>query len=100
GMNDYVVESGDTAFAQAKWESGWKAYQFLRSTYDAQGLPQNFGFGHGCGQGGPLLPVKTELYQSGLGAEALRALNNLARIAGKETESKELQGAFERQRTL
>jgi glycogen debranching enzyme len=100
GMNDYVVESGDTAFAQAKWESVWKAYQFLRSTYDAQGLPQNFGFGHGWVEGGPLLPVKSEFYQSGLGAEALRALNNLARFAGKETESKELQGAFERQRTL
>jgi glycogen debranching enzyme len=99
-MNDYVVESGDTAFAQAKWESLWKAYQFLRSTYDAQGLPQNFGFGHGWVEGGPLLPVKTELYQSGLGAEALRALNNLARLAGRESENKELQGAFERQKTL
>jgi glycogen debranching enzyme len=99
-MNDYIVESGDTAFAQAKWDSVWKAYQFLRSTYDAQGLPQNFGFGHGWVEGGPLLPVKTELYQSGLGAEALRALNNLAHLTGKETESKELQAAFERQRTL
>ena len=99
-MNDYVVESGETAFAQVKWGSLWKAYQFLRSTYDTQGLPQNFGFGHGWVEGGPLLPVKTELYQSGLGAEALRALNNLARLVGKETESKELQGAFERQQTL
>jgi glycogen debranching enzyme len=99
-MNDYIVESGDTAFAKLKWDSVWKAYQFLRSTYDAQGLPQNFGFGHGWVEGGPLLPVKTELYQSGLGAEALRALNNLARLAGKETESKELQAAFERQQKL
>ena len=99
-MHDYVLESGDTAFAQAKWDSIWKAYQFLRSTYDRQGLPQNFGFGHGWVEGGPLLPVKTELYQSGLGAEALRALNNLARLAGKETESKQLQGAFEGQQTL
>ena len=99
-MNDYIVASGDTALAKLKWDSVWKAYQFLRSTYDAQGLPQNFGFGHGWVEGGPLLPVKTELYQSGLGAEALRALNNLARLAGKETESKELQGAFERQQTL
>src|SRR6202162_1867060 len=99
-MNDYIVASGDTALAKLKWDSVWKAYQFLRSTYDAQGLPQNFGFGHGWVEGGPLLPVKTELYQSGLCAEALRALNNLARLAGKETESKELQGAFERQRIL
>ena len=72
-MNDYVVASGDVAFAQQKWDSLWKAYQFLLSTYDAQGLPQNFGIGHGWVEGGPLLPVHTELYQSALGAEALRA---------------------------
>jgi glycogen debranching enzyme len=99
-MNDYIVASGDTALAKLKWDSIWKAYQFLRSTYDMQGLPQNFGFGHGWIEGGPLLPVKTELYQSSLGAEALRALNNLAMLAGKETESKEFRGAFERQQTL
>jgi glycogen debranching enzyme len=99
-MNDYVVQSGDLAFAQSKWDSAWKAYQFLRSTYDTQGLPQNFGFGHGWIEGGPLLPVKTELYQSGLGAEALRALSNLARLAGKENESQELASAFEKQKAL
>ena len=44
----------------------WKAYQFLHSTYDAQGLPQNFGIGHGWVEGGPLLPVKGEIYQSGV----------------------------------
>lgn len=99
-MNDYIMASGDTSFAKIKWDSVWKAYQFLRSTYDSQGLPQNFGFGHGWVEGGPLLPVKTELYQSGLGAEALRALNNIAHLAGKETESKELQTAFDSQRTL
>jgi glycogen debranching enzyme len=99
-MNDYVVESGDAAFAQEKWDSIRKAYQFLRSTYDAQGFPQNFGFGHGWVEGGPLLPVKTELYQSGLGAEALRALANLARLTGKDDVSKELANAFEKQKAL
>ncbi len=38
------------------------------------GLPQNFGFGHGWVEGGPLLPIKTEFYQSSLGAEAISAL--------------------------
>ena len=99
-MNDYVTKTGDTAFAQSKWDSVWKAYQFMRSTYDAQGLPQNFGFGHGWIEGGPLLPVKTELYQSGLGAEALRALASLAHAAGKEIESKDLAVAFETQKAL
>ncbi len=84
GMNDYVTSSGDVAFARDKWDSLWKAYQFLHSTYDAQGVPQNFGIGHGWVEGGPLLPVKGEIYQSGVGAAALRALSNLARLLGKE----------------
>src|SRR5450432_4418385 len=99
-MNDYVAQSGDVAFAKEKWDSVWKAYQFLRSTYDAQGFPQNFGIGHGWVEGGPLLPVKTELYQSGLGAEALRALAKLAQLAGKDDVSKQLIGEFGKQRPL
>jgi len=99
-MNDYVVESGDTAFAKEKWESLWKAYEFLRSTYDERGFPKNLGIGHGWVEGGPLLPVKTELYQAGLGIEALRALSNLARLVGKEDVSKELAKNFEQQKPL
>ena len=99
-MNDYVVASGDVAFAQQKWDSLWKAYQFLLSTYDSQGLPQNFGIGHGWVEGGPLLPVHTELYQSALGAEALRALSSLAHLAGKEDVSKKLGEDFSRQQAL
>jgi glycogen debranching enzyme len=98
--NDYVTESGDTAFVREKWDSLWKAYQFLRSTYDSQGLPQNFGFGHGWVEGGPLLPVKTELYQSGLGAQALSALSSLAHFAGKEGVGKQLADDFTRQKQL
>jgi len=99
-VNDYVVESGDTGFAKEKWESLRKAYEFLKSTYDARGLPQNLGVGHGWVEGGPLLPVKTEYYQSGLGAEALRALANLARVTGQEELSKGLEKDFEKQRSL
>src|SRR5713101_1883395 len=99
-VNDYVVESGDAAFAKEKWQSLQKAYAFLKSTYDERGLPQNFGFGHGWVEGGPLLPVKTEFYQSGLGAEALRALSNLARVTGQEEISKTLEKDFEKQRSL
>jgi len=39
-MNDYVAESGDVTFAKQKWDRVWKAYQFLLSTYDAQGFPK------------------------------------------------------------
>ena len=99
-VNDYVAESGDGAFAKEKWDSLRKAYDFLKSTYDARGLPQNLGVGHGWVEGGPLLPVKTEYYQGGLGAEALRALSNLARVTGQEELSKTLEKDFEKQRSL
>ena len=98
--NDYVSRSGDLDFARQKWDSLWKAYQFMRSTYDAQNFPQNFGFGHGWVEGGPLLPVKTEFYQSGLGLEALRALANLAKLTGKDDVGKDLQAAFDRQKPV
>ena len=99
-VNDYVVESGDTAFAKEKWESLWKAYEFLRSTYDERSFPKNLGVGHGWVEGGPLLPIKTELYQTGLGIEALRALSNLAHLTGKEDTSRELAKNFEQQKPL
>jgi glycogen debranching enzyme len=99
-IDDYVRESGDVGFAQEKWDSLWKAYEFLKSTYGAQGLPQNLGFGHGWVEGGPLLPVETELYQSGLGAEALRALSNLAHLTGKDDLSQKLAQEFARQKQL
>src|SRR2546422_549627 len=99
-MNDYVEGSGDAAFAKEKWESLRKAYEFLKSTYDVRGLPQNVGVGHGWVEGGPLLPVKTEYYQSGLGAESLRALANLARVPGRKELSEAMGKDFEKQRSL
>jgi len=98
--NDYVTASGDTAFAKEKWDTLWKAYQFLKSTYDAKGLPQNFGVGHGWVEGGPLLPVKTEFYQSALGAEALHALSRLAQAAGRDDAAIELEKDFGKQEAL
>ena len=73
-IDQYVRASGDTAFLQAHWDNIQRAFNFLRSTWDAQHHPQNIGVGHGWVEGGPLLPVKTELYQSGLGVQALRCL--------------------------
>jgi glycogen debranching enzyme len=99
-MNDYVTYSGDVAYAKDKWASIWKAYEFLRSTYDAQGFPQNLGFGHGWIEGGPLLPVKTELYQSSLGLEALRALSHLALLLDKKDVGEDIRRQFDRQELL
>jgi glycogen debranching enzyme len=89
-MNDYAQQSGDLEFVRSKWDSAWKAYQFLHSTYDQQGLPQNLGIGHGWVEGGPLLPVRGELYQSGVGAAALRSLANIAHLLGKNEEEPKL----------
>lgn len=97
-MNDYVTQSGDAGFAREKWDNVWRAYQFLRSTYDAQGFAQNAGSGHGWVEGGPLLPVKAEYYQSGLGVEALHALSHLAELAGKDDVKKDLAAEFERKK--
>ncbi len=94
-MNDYAIQSGDVAFARDKWDNIWRAYQFLHSTYDAQGFAQNAGVGHGWIEGGPLLPVKNEYYQAGLAVEALRALSTLARLVGKDDVSKQLAAEFE-----
>jgi len=96
--HDYVRSSGDATFAKENWSRFWKAYQFLKSTYGESGLPQNLGVGHGWVEGGPLLPVKTEFYQSGLGAEALSALAELAKVAGKNDEAKSLSAEFEAQK--
>ena len=99
-VNDYATESGDSAFVREKWDNLWRAYQFLRSTYDSNGLAQNFRIGHGWVEGGPLLPVKNEYYQAGLGVEALHALSNLARLAGKDDVSKQVSAEFEKNRSV
>ena len=78
GAADYVRTSGDLAFARAKWDSLWRAYQWLRSTYGANGFPKNYGVGHGWIEGGPLLPVSSELYQVGVAIQAQQSLADLA----------------------
>ena len=94
--NDYVTQSGDVAFARESWDRIWKAYQFLQSTYNDQGFPRNAGIGHGWVEGGPLLPVMTEYYQSALGTEALRALSHLAGLLGRDNIEKDLAAEFQR----
>jgi hypothetical protein len=85
-------------FAKAHWDNAWRAYQFLKSTYGPDGFPRNEGVGHGWIEGGPLLPVRSELYQSGVGAEAIRALGSLAAIVGKADASQQLQAEFTAQK--
>jgi GH15 family glucan-1,4-alpha-glucosidase len=99
-VNDYVTHSGDVEFAQQKWDNLWRAYQFLQSTYDAQGLAQNFSVGTGWIEGGPLYPVQTEIYQASLGIEAARSLSHLAHLLHKEGVSQELAQTFEKEQPI
>ena len=87
---DYATRSGDLAFVNRHWDNLRRAYQFLQSTFDDRGFAKNTEAGHGWVEGGPLLPVKTELYQSGLGVAATGALAELAELAGKQIEAAEL----------
>ena len=98
--NEYVVQSGDLEFAQKNWEHIWNAYQFLLSTYDGSGLPQNYKVGHGWVEGGPLFPVKTELYQDGVSVEAIRALASLSQLLGKKDLSQQLNQLFDTKKEL
>ncbi len=97
-MDQYARVSGDIPFVKSHWDNIWHAYSFLRSTWDADHHAQNTGVGHGWVEGGPLFPVKTELYQSGLGTEALRCLADMARMTGQPVSPVELDEEAERQR--
>jgi len=99
-VNDYVTRSGDVEFARQHWDNLQRAYAFLQSTSDAQGFIQNAGVGHGWIEGGPLYPVRVELYQASLGVEALRGLSHLAHLVGKEDFSQQLARAFDRQQPI
>jgi glycogen debranching enzyme len=99
GFDDYVTSSGDIEFAKANWAHIAKAYEFLRSTYNANGFPLNFGIGHGWVEGGPLLPIESEFYQSGLAAAAVRSLAHLSQLTGKDAEAQALSSQFEKERT-
>ena len=74
-MNDYAMQSGDLAFAR---DNGRTSGGHIIPAFDLRraGLRADAGVGHGWVEGGPLLPVKNEYYQAGLGVEALRALSN------------------------
>jgi glycogen debranching enzyme len=93
-VDDYVTASGDVEFAKSNWDHIARAYAFLRSTYNANGFPKNFGVGHGWVEGGPLLPVESEFYQSGAAVAAIRSLAHLSQLTGKDAEAKSLTEEF------
>lgn len=99
--NEYVLRSGDKAFAETHWKSLWNAYQFIVSTYDGEtGLPRNEGVGHGWIEGGPLYPARTELYQAAVVVEALKSLGAMAKIIGKDEVSTSLLAEYSKKKRL
>ncbi|HXM43026.1 MAG TPA: hypothetical protein VN924_17360 [Bryobacteraceae bacterium] len=95
---DYVRASGDVAFAREQAPRLWKALAFMRSTLDEAGFPRNLQVGHGWVEGGPLLPVRVELYQAACYVEALRSLANLARLLDDDLRVKDLEAEFVQKR--
>ncbi len=115
GFADYVRASGDVAFAKEHWDSLWRAYQFLKSTYSASGLSQNLNIGHGWIEGGPLrpqpsdmaephspalVPISGEFYQAGVGIAGVDALATLARAVSKNDVAQELDKESSAQRAV
>ncbi len=102
-VRDYVQASGDVAFAREQAPRLWKALDFMRSTLDSAGFARNLNVGPGWVEGGPLLPVRLELYQAACYVESLRsaawlarALNDAARGAALEAEFTAKREALER----
>ena len=98
-VRDYVQASGDMSFAQEQAPRVWKAMEFLRSTFDEAGFPKNAGVGPGWVEGGPLLPVRLEIYQAGCYVEALRSLAWLARALNETERAGKLDEEFAEKRS-
>lgn len=97
-VRDYVQASGDAAFAREQAPRLWKAMDFLRSTFDDAGFPRNAGVGPGWVEGGPLLPVRLEIYQAGCYVESLRSLAWLARVLNETDRAEKLDREFTEKR--
>ncbi|HLJ50989.1 MAG TPA: hypothetical protein VKU01_33505 [Bryobacteraceae bacterium] len=97
-LRDYVEASGDVEFAREQSARLWKALDFMRSTLDEAGFPRNLDVGHGWVEGGPLLPIRVELYQAGCYVEALRSLASLARILHEDQRAQQLDVEFGQKR--
>jgi glycogen debranching enzyme len=97
-VRDYVQASGDLPFAREQGPRLWKAMDFLRSTFDAAGFPRNDGVGPGWVEGGPLLPVRLEIYQAGCYVEALHSLAWLARALNEPERARALDQEFTEKR--
>lgn len=80
----YVVRSGDLEFLRASWPSIEKAYHYLSSALDDDGLLSNRKAGAGAVETGALAgKVANDVYLQGVWLAALDAYTRLADIAGQ-----------------
>jgi glycogen debranching enzyme len=86
-LDDYLARSGDVGYIRKKRPQIEKALEFLRSTLAENHLAKNQGVGTGWVEGGPLYPMKMEIYQAALGVEALDAMSRLALALGEREQS-------------
>lgn len=96
---DYVDQSGDVELARRLLPRLNRAIDFMNSTLGAGGFPKNLGVGHGWVEGGPLLPVQTELYQAGCYVEALQSMAVLMRALGDAAAASRFESEFKEKRS-
>jgi glycogen debranching enzyme len=98
-VRDYVDHSGDVEFARRLLPRLNRAMAFLHSTLGAGGFSRNSGVGHGWVEGGPLLPVQTELYQAGCYVAALESMAVLMRALGDAGAASRFESEFKEKRS-
>ena len=89
-LDDYLTHSGDVEFVRSQRAVMERTLSYLRSTFDEHHLAKDEGSGHGWVEGGPLYPVRMELYQAGLGVEATRCAARLEQALGNTQQGEEL----------
>jgi GH15 family glucan-1,4-alpha-glucosidase len=99
-VRNYVEASGDLEFLKQQAGRVRKAADFMQSTVAAPGFPANLSVGHGWVEGGPLLPVRVELYQAACYVEALRSLGILEDLLGNGQASARLRQQSDAARKL
>jgi glycogen debranching enzyme len=89
-LDDYLTRSGDLEFVRRQRAVMERTLSYLRSTFDEHHMAKDEGSGHGWVEGGPLYPVRMELYQAGLGVEATRCAARLEQALGNTQQGEEL----------
>jgi len=97
-VRDYVAASGDLAFLREQEPRLWKGLEFMHANLEPAGFLKNVDNGPGWVEGGPLLPVRLEIYQAGCYVDSLRSLAWLARALNEPERAQQLDTEFTQKR--